>query len=60
MFNGDIPVAGDYDAEGKLISQSSAQAESSAWWVLRSTDNGILVGPFGFTTDVPLPSAFVR
>ena len=54
---GDIPVAGDYDGDGKTDA-GVFRPSGNNWFIQRSTA-GILITQFGSAGDAPLPSSFV-
>ncbi|MGQ0542491.1 MAG: VCBS repeat-containing protein, partial [Blastocatellia bacterium] len=56
--NGDIPVPGDYDGDGRLDA-AVFRAASTTWFVNRSTA-GVYIAGFGLSTDLPVPNAYVR
>ena len=56
--NGDIPVAGDYDGDGRT-DVGVFRPEISAWFINRSTQ-GIVAQTFGTPGDIPLESAFIQ
>ena len=54
----DVPVSADYDGDGKA-DIGVYRPSTGQWWVVQST-NGITNVTWGNSTDVPIPSAFVR
>lgn len=50
--NGDFPVPGDYDGDGKT-DFSIFRPASSAWWIYRSSDNTFYSSAFGTSGDKP-------
>jgi len=55
---GDVAVPGDYDGDGKTDA-AVFRPGSATWFVNRST-GGVGITGFGLSTDVPMPSAYVR
>ena len=55
---GDVPVPGDYDGDGRCDAAVFRPA-STLWFVNRSTA-GSYIAQFGLTTDMAVPSAYVR
>jgi len=54
----DLATPADYDGDGK-IDFGVFRPSNGTWFVNRSS-GGVLIQPFGITTDKPIPNAFVR
>jgi len=57
-LNGDVPVPGDYDGDGKT-DPTVFQPSTGTWSVLKSSSNYTASAAFqwGLSQDVPAPSA---
>jgi hypothetical protein len=58
----DYPTQGDYDGDGKTdlaVWRRGANPGESAFWILRSSDGGFFVSPWGLPTDFPLAASHV-
>ena len=55
-LNGDVPVAGDYDGDGKTDMAVFRPIEG-AWYIRRSTGGTVRVS-FGLNGDIPVPADY--
>jgi len=55
--NGDTPVAGDYDGDGKFDA-GVFRSTNATWFVQRSTA-GTLIQTFGIAGDIATPGVYV-
>jgi hypothetical protein len=55
--NGDKPVQGDYDADGKT-DFAIFRPSTNTWWIVRSSDNTSYSVPLGATGDITAPADY--
>ena len=60
--NGDVPVPGDYDGDGKtdfaVFRKDDPSAGNATWYILKSSDSSWYVVPYGVSSDTPVPADF--
>jgi hypothetical protein len=52
----DVPVPADFDGDGRT-DVAVWRAETSVWWVIRSSDGGVLTFQWGESSDIPVARA---
>src|ERR1044072_5602109 len=53
----DIASPGDYDGDGRT--DAAIFRPSNATWFVNKSTGGTLIQQFGFSSDIPVPNAFV-
>jgi hypothetical protein len=53
--NGDRPVPGDYDNDGR---NDAAVYRNGVWYILRSGNNQFTAVQFGLASDIPIQAAY--
>jgi hypothetical protein len=57
-LNGDIATPADYDGDGRFDAAVFRPSESR--WYVNQSSSGVINVPFGISTDLPVPNAYVR
>ncbi|MEZ5307061.1 MAG: VCBS repeat-containing protein [Pyrinomonadaceae bacterium] len=55
--NGDVPVPGDYDGDGKT-DFSIFRPSTNQWWIMKSSDSAYYALTFGTAGDKPAPADY--
>jgi hypothetical protein len=56
-ISGDVPVTGDFDADGKSDA-AVYRPSTGTWWIPRSSNGSVFSLNFGLATDIPIPADY--